>query len=51
MAWWRPWVGVWAGIGWTLLEIAAVVASPPGAEQTADTKVFDEHFRPLLVRH
>jgi len=51
MAGWRVWVGLWAGVGLTLLDVAAVVASPPSIEQTADAKLFDDQFRPLLVRH
>jgi mono/diheme cytochrome c family protein len=51
MAGWRVWVGLWAGVGLTLLDVAAVVASPPSIEQTADAKLFDGQFRPLLVRH
>ncbi len=47
----RAWVGFWAGVGWALLDVAAVVASPPSIEQTADAKLFDDQFRPLLVRH
>ena len=30
MARWRVWVGLWAGIGLTLLGAAAVVAAPAG---------------------
>ena len=51
MARWRTWVGSWAGIGLTLIGAAAVVASPPAIEQTADAKLFDDQFRPLLVRY
>ena len=32
MAGWRVWVGLWAGVGLTLLDAAAVVASPPSIE-------------------
>ena len=45
------WVGLWAAVGLTLLGVEAVVASPSSAEQTADAKLFDEQFRPLLVRY
>ncbi len=34
-----------------LLDVAAIAASPPGNEQTADVKHFDDQFRPFLVRH
>ncbi len=51
MAGWRAWVGLWAGVGLTLLGVASVVASPPSIEQMADAKLFDNQFRPLLVRH
>ncbi len=51
MARWHAWVGSWAGIGLTLIGAAAVVASPPAIEQTADAKLFDDQFRPQLVRY
>lgn len=51
MAGWRVWAGLWAGVGVTLLDVAAVVAAQPGSEQTADAQLFDHQFRPLLVRH
>jgi len=51
MAGWRVWVGLCAGVGLTLLDVAAVVASPPRIDQTADARLFDDQFRPLLVRH
>ena len=50
MAGWRAWVGLWAGVGWSLLHVASV-AAPPTSEQTADARLFDDQFRPLLVRH
>jgi mono/diheme cytochrome c family protein len=51
MAGWRVWIGLWAGVGLTLLDVAAVVASSPSLEPTADAKLFDDQFRPLLVRY
>ena len=51
MAGWRVWVGLWAGVGLTLLDLAAVLAAQPGSEQTPDAQLFDDQFRPLLVRH
>jgi mono/diheme cytochrome c family protein len=51
MAGWRVLVGLWAGVVLSLLDVAAVAASPPSTEQTADAKLFDRQFRPLLVRH
>jgi mono/diheme cytochrome c family protein len=47
----RVWFGRWTGVGLTLLEAVAVVASSPSIEQTADAKFFDDQFRPILVRH
>ena len=51
MAVWRLRVGLWAGVGLMLLEVAAVVASQPRNERTADTQLFEVQFRPLLVHH
>ncbi len=51
MTGWRVWVGLWAGVGLTLLAMAAALAAQPGSEQTADAQLFDHQFRPLLVRH
>jgi hypothetical protein len=34
MAGWRVWAGMWAGTGLTLLDVAAVVASPSNIEPT-----------------
>ena len=51
MAGWRVWFGLLAGFVFTLLGVAAVVASPTSFDQTADAKLFDDQFRPLLVRH
>ncbi len=48
---WRMWVALWAGVGMTLLDVAAIAASPPSSEQTADARHFEDQFRPLLVRH
>ena len=47
MAAWRVLVGLWAGVGLTLLD----VASPASTEPTVDAKQFDEQVRPLLLRH
>jgi mono/diheme cytochrome c family protein len=44
-------VGLWTVAGLTLLDAAAVVAFAPNIEQTADAKLFDDQFRPFLVRH
>ncbi len=52
MAGWRGWIGLlFAGIGLTLLEMPAVAASPPTAARTADAKLFEDQFRPLLIRY
>ena len=48
---WRVWVGFWIGVGLAHLDVVVVVAAPPGVEPAADTKRFEERFRPLLVRH
>lgn len=50
MAVWRMWVEWFAGVGLTLLGVAAV-AAPPTAGQADDAKQFDDQFRPLLARH
>ncbi len=48
---WCVWVGLWASVGLTLRDMAAVMASPPRVDHTADSDHFDKQFRPLLVRH
>ncbi|MBC7818969.1 MAG: DUF1592 domain-containing protein [Planctomycetaceae bacterium] len=40
----RRWIGMWAGVGLTLLGVVAV-------GQADDAKQFDDQFRPLLARH
>src|ERR1700728_2563379 len=47
MASWHVLVGLWAGVGLTLLD----VASPAGTDPTVDAELFDEQVRPLLLRH
>ncbi len=47
----RVWIGLWVGVGLTLLDVAGVVASPLDNGQTPAGKFFDDQFRPLLVRH
>jgi Planctomycete cytochrome C len=49
MAGWRVWIGLWAGVGLMLLDVADFGASPPSIEPTADAKLFDDQFRPLVV--
>ncbi|HUG69521.1 MAG TPA: DUF1592 domain-containing protein [Pirellulaceae bacterium] len=51
MAVWRMWVGVCAGVGLTLLGVAAAAAPPRATGQADDAKQFDDQFRPLLARH
>lgn len=43
-------VGFWVGVGLTLLAEVAF-AGPPTVDQAADSKQFDEQFRPLLATH
>ena len=40
----RRWIGMWAGVGLTLLSAAAV-------GQADDAQQFEDQFRPLLARH
>jgi mono/diheme cytochrome c family protein len=49
MAEWRFQIGV--GIILFSLAMASARAEPPGREQAADAKQFDDQFRPLMVRH
>src|SRR5438034_1331105 len=56
MAAWRNWIGLWTGVGLTMLSAEARAAPPPTASQAPagqapDAKQFDDQFRPLLVRH
>ena len=51
MAGWHVRITSWAGVGLILLYGGTVLASPPSIEPTPDAKLFDEQFRPLLVRH
>jgi mono/diheme cytochrome c family protein len=45
------WIGFCASIGWALLSAVPTVASPPTLDQTADGALFNNQFRPLLVRY
>ena len=50
MSGWRIGVGLWAGVGLTVLVVAAI-AAPPSTVQKDDAKQFDDQIRPLLARH
>lgn len=47
---WNRWMGLWVGVGMSLLG-AAAVAAPPTTGQAADAKHFEDQFRPLFVRY
>lgn len=47
---WSSWVGLWVGVGMSLLG-AVAVAAPPTTSQAADARQFEDQFRPLLVSH
>ncbi len=51
MAAWQVWAVLCAGAGWSLIEPVAAVALPPEVQQSADAKLFDSQFRPLLVHY
>jgi hypothetical protein len=45
------WFELLAGAGLTLLGVATIAAPPASNDQTADAKLFEDQFRPLLAHH
>jgi mono/diheme cytochrome c family protein len=50
MSVWNKWVGIWVGVGLTLLSVSAFAESPT-TDPAAEAKQFEDQFRPLLISH